>query len=52
MQRRGKFSGTNWTIVIKEEMKTGLGVRLEPDTHSIWWYVDNVKRKKEPSVIV
>ena len=52
MQMRGKITDINWTIAIKEGMKTGLGVRLGSYTHSIWWYVDIVKRKNEPSVIV
>ena len=52
MQRRGKITGIHWTIVIKEEMTTGLGVRLGPETHSGWWSVNNVNRKKEPSIIV
>ena len=30
-------------------MKTGLGVRIGPETHSRWWSVENVKRKKESS---
>ena len=46
MQRRGKITGIHWTIVIKEEMTTGLGVRLGPETHSRWWSVNNVKRNK------
>ena len=51
MQRRGKIIGIHWTIAIKEETKTGLGVRLGPETHSRWWSVKNAKRKKEPSII-
>ena len=52
MQRLGKLTGIHWTIVIKEEMTTGLGVRLGPETYLIWWSVDNVNIKEEPSIIV
>ena len=51
MKRNGKLIGIHWTIVIKEYMRTGLGVKLGLEINSRWWSVENVKRKKEPSII-
>ena len=37
MKRYEKLTGIHWTIVIKEDMTIGLGVRIGPETHLRWW---------------